>query len=97
MNEYLVIDKIGDFLYFKDQHEIAKYFNITKPQVDGICQYCRRRLVFPSPSHHIYIQRLFNNTHSPVPKNTHFIWDDKERKKHLTAYSYWNTKLKMTA
>ena len=36
MNEWLVIDKAGDHLYFKKTQSIANYFNLTIPQVNSI-------------------------------------------------------------
>ena len=46
-----------------------------------------------------YIQRLFNNsnTHQPKEESLIFLYDWKERYKHIKNTSYWNTKMSMTS
>ena len=53
-------DKMGDFHYFKDKKEISQYLNIPIPKVSAIITYSRRNKTY-SPSHRVYIQRLFYN------------------------------------
>ena len=57
---WLVIDKIGDFLFFKDRYEMAKYFDMDVIKISGIITYCKRRICFYHKSG-IYIQRLFTD------------------------------------
>tara|TARA_R110000796_G_scaffold25132_2_gene71214 strand:+ start:253 stop:579 length:327 start_codon:yes stop_codon:yes gene_type:complete len=78
--DYLVIDKAGDFLYFKDQAEISKYFDIPVGATYNIALQNRtRKYQEYHHKHKIYIQRLYNNKYSRQPGNTEFIWDEKKR------------------
>ena len=58
--EWILEDKMGDFHYFKDKKEISKYLNIPIPKVSAIIIYSRKHKSY-SPSHRVYIQRLFYN------------------------------------
>ena len=60
----MVIDKLGEFSFFKDQQEIANALHLTKSQVYGIIMYSLININKLSPSRGYYIQRLFNNPHS---------------------------------
>lgn len=64
MNDWIVIDKLGDISYFKDHQEIADALHLTKPQIYAIYTYSLININKPSPSRGYYIQRLFNNIHS---------------------------------
>ena len=66
--EWLVFDKLGDFLYFYDLKKIAEYFNITYSEVFAISNYSIRRINMPSPSKGLYIQRLYVDC-SRTPRN----------------------------
>jgi hypothetical protein len=74
--EWLVIDKAGDHLYFKQTAEIAKYFNLTIPQVNAVYIHSLNNINKYSPSKDIYIQRLYNNVCLPPKdfKKTSFHW-----------------------
>jgi len=60
MNNWLVIDKLDDFLYFNKLEDIAVYFNLTKNQVYAVYMYNIIHINKYSPSKDIYIQKLFN-------------------------------------
>jgi len=68
MNEWLVIDKAGDHLYFNKTQSIAKYFDLTIPQVNAIYIHSLNHMNKYSPSKGLYIQRLFVNECLP-PKD----------------------------
>ena len=59
--EWLLIDKADDFHYFKDRFEIAKYLNLSIPEVNAIVNHSRNRINKYSPSKKVYIQRLYNS------------------------------------
>ena len=59
--EWLMIDKADDFHYFEDRYGIAKYLNLTIPEVNAIICHSKNNICFYSPSRKVYIQRLFNN------------------------------------
>ena len=64
MNEWLVINKIGDHIYFKNQLEICEYFNLTKAQVYNI--YTQSLKHYNKYTNHgYYIQRLYNDPTRP--------------------------------
>jgi len=65
MTEWLVIDKTGDYIYFNYIDEIAKYFNLSKPEVNAIYTYSLQNINRRSPSKKLYIQRLFTNPSLP--------------------------------
>lgn len=67
-HEWIVIDKTDDLLYFKDLKEVSKYFNLTLSQIYAISNFSLRRINMPSPTHHIYIQRLYIDV-SRTPRN----------------------------
>ena len=68
MNEWLVIDKIGDHIYFKNQLEICKYFDLTKAQVYNIYNQSLKHYNKYTNSG-LYIQRLFNDNSRTPRKN----------------------------
>ncbi len=78
--DYLLIDKIGDFHYFKSLKTIAEYLDLPVSKVNAIYHYCKKHYTKYSSSE-VYIQRLFNNTLSRQITNTTFIWDPYERNK----------------
>lgn len=59
--EWLATDKEGDFLYFYDLKEVAKYFDWTYNEAYAVAHYSLRRFNMPSPSKGVYIQRLYND------------------------------------
>ena len=63
--EWLVIDKINDFLYFDKTKDIAKYFNLTLPQVNSIYTTSLININKYSPSKELFIQRLFVGANLP--------------------------------
>lgn len=58
--EWVLEDKMGDFHYFESKKDISQYLNIPIPKVSAIIIYSRKHKSY-SPSHKVYIQRLFNN------------------------------------
>ena len=70
MREWLLIDKMDDFHYFADRYEIAKYLNLTVPQINAIICHSRNHICYYSPSRDVYIQRLFENPCSRQLNNT---------------------------
>ena len=59
--EWLATDKEGDFLYFYDLKELAKYFDWTYNEAYAVAHFSIRRINMPSPSKGVYIQRLYND------------------------------------
>ena len=70
MREWLLIDKADDFHYFADRYEIAKYLDLTIPQVNAIIKASRDNICYYSQSRGVYIQRLFENPCSRPLTNT---------------------------
>ncbi len=63
MNEWLLIDKVGDFHYFKDIKSICDYLDLTKSQVNNIfIQSIKHYNKYTNRGY--YIQRLFNNSYT---------------------------------
>jgi len=56
--EWLLIDKVDDFFYFKDIKEICKYLDKTKSQVNNIVQQSYKNVNKYTNSGY-FIQRLF--------------------------------------
>jgi len=90
-NEYLLIDKMDDFHYFKNIKSIAEYLNMTPPQVYAIVTWSRLNLNNRQYKTGLYIQRLFNIDNLQFPADTTFIWDWKTRKNYnsLKAQRTW--------
>ena len=65
MKEWLVIDKMDDYFYFDYIDDIAKYFNLTKPEINAVYTYSLQNINRRSPSKKLYIQRLFLNPTLP--------------------------------
>lgn len=91
-NNFLVIDKVNDFFYFKDMKSIAKYYDLSVAQVSSIIIGCRKCYLFRSRRHKLYIQCLYNNTLTRQPTNPQFIWDINARKEYNRQkyQSEWN-------
>ena len=70
MNEWVLVDKMGDLHFFKDIKSICDYLNLTKSQVNNIFQQSIKR-VNNYTKRGFYIQRLYNNPHSPI--RTQFV------------------------
>jgi len=87
--EYLLIDKMEDFHYFKNLQEVADYLNITKTKATGIHFWCKRNYT-RQPSTGLFIQRLYNNPTLKQSKNDVFHWDEYKRKAHKKAIDYKN-------
>ena len=66
--EWMATDKEGDFLYFYDLKEVAKYFDWTYNETYAVSHYSLRRINMPSPSKKVYIQRLYVDG-SRTPRN----------------------------
>jgi len=64
MKEWLLIDKIGDFLYFEDIMSIAKYLDKSKSQVNNIFQQSLKNTNQIHKSGY-YIQRLYEDLSRP--------------------------------
>lgn len=63
MNEWLLIDKVGDFHYFKDIKSICDYLDLSKGAVYNIfLQSIKHYNKYTNRGY--YIQRLFNNTYT---------------------------------
>jgi len=90
-NEYLLIDKMNDFHYFKNIKSIAEYLNMTPPQVYAIVTWSRLNINNRQYKTGLYIQRLFNIDNLQFPADTTFIWDWKTRKNYnsLKAHRTW--------
>ena len=58
---WLVVDKINDFLYFRDRYEMAKYFDLSVDVISGIIAFCKSRICYYHPKHKLYIQRLYTD------------------------------------
>tara|TARA_R110001606_G_scaffold291343_3_gene439224 strand:- start:7311 stop:7595 length:285 start_codon:yes stop_codon:yes gene_type:complete len=84
MNEWLVIDKVGDYFYYKDIKEVSTALDLTKSQVYN--------LVLQSIKHYnkytskgVYIQRLYNDPSRPprhnfiMDKYIYYVDDDGEK------------------
>ena len=82
MDNWLVIDKCDDEFYFKDIDSIAKYLNLTKPQIYAIVVSCRKNYIFRNKKYGVFIQCLYNNTATHLPNNPQFIWDWSQRKEY---------------
>ena len=65
--EWLLIDKLGDYLYFKDILQISVYLDISKSKVNNIIQQSIKHSNKYTNSGY-YIQRLFNIT-GRTPQN----------------------------
>ncbi len=63
MNEWLLIDKVGDYHYFKDIKSICDYLDLTKSQVNNIFQQSLKH-INRYTNRGYYIQRLYNNPHT---------------------------------
>lgn len=77
--EWLLIDKCDDFYFFKDRYEIAKYLDLSVPEVNAIINWSRKNICFYSPSRNVYIQRLFMNPCSRPVNNTEWNRSTKNR------------------
>ena len=59
-HEWLLIDKVGDYFYFKDIQKIADYLNLTKGQINNeINQSIKHYNKYTNRGY--YIQKLYNN------------------------------------
>ena len=69
MNEYLLIDKVGDYHYFNKIQDIATYLDLEYQQVVWIYRESIRHYNRIHPVRNVYIQRLFNDpTRTPAIK-----------------------------
>ena len=67
--EWLLIDKVGDYLYFDKIENIADYLCLTKSQIYScIIQSLKHYNKYTNRG--IYIQKLYNNPGRP-PKNNY--------------------------
>tara|TARA_R100000479_G_C6256640_1_gene154361 strand:- start:257 stop:556 length:300 start_codon:yes stop_codon:yes gene_type:complete len=86
--DYLLIDKVGDFHYFKNMKKISEYLDMKPPVVHNIIYQCKRNYNEYHSTTGLYIQRLYNNTNSRQPKDPEFIWDKQLRKNYLNQKIY---------
>tara|TARA_R110000765_G_scaffold15885_2_gene45269 strand:- start:104 stop:385 length:282 start_codon:yes stop_codon:yes gene_type:complete len=71
-HEWLLIDKVGDYFYFKDIQKIADYLNLTKGQINNeINQSIKHYNKYTNRGY--YIQKLYNNP--ALPPKTIFVLD----------------------
>jgi len=75
MNDWMLIDKVGDMFFFDDIKGLCNYLDLSYNEVYAIIHYCRRRINRYSPKHNIYIQRLFNNVYSHQPNEKMLEWN----------------------
>ena len=87
--EYLFIDKMDDFHYFKSLEDIAKYLGFTKSKVYSIHFWCKLNYTRQKKSG-LFIQRLYNNKILRPVSNDIFIWDEYQRELHRKALAYKN-------
>ena len=87
-SNFLLIDKMGDYFYFKDMKSISKYLDKTYSQIVSIYRHSQKHYVELHSSGY-YIQNLYNNELCRQPKNTSFIWDIKSRNIHNTKKYSW--------
>tara|TARA_R110000824_G_scaffold8884_1_gene40284 strand:- start:1669 stop:1968 length:300 start_codon:yes stop_codon:yes gene_type:complete len=84
MPEWLVIDKIDDFLYFDKVIDICNYFNLSKSQIDNVFQQSLKHYN-KYTKRDLYIQRLFNeNTRPPrsqYNQDKYIYYEDQEGNK----------------
>ena len=66
--EWLLIDKVGDYYYFRDIMSIAKYLDMSKSQVNNLfIQSLKHTNQFHKTG--FYLQRLYNDTTRPPKKD----------------------------
>ena len=87
--EYLLIDKMDDFHYFKSLEDISKYLGFTKSKVYSIHFWCKMTYKRQKKSG-LFIQRLYNNKLLRPVSNDIFIWDEYQRELHRKAVAYKN-------
>jgi len=73
MIEWVMIDKMGDYFYFKDIQAIGDYLVLNKKQVYNLILQSQKHFN-KYTSHGVYIQRLYNDPSRP-PK-TKFTLDN---------------------
>ena len=82
MNEYLLIDKVGDYHYFNQIKDIATYLDLEYNQVVWIYNQSIKHYNRIHPVRNVYIQRLFNDpTRTPklifkTNKYIYYVNDD---------------------
>ena len=97
--DFLLIDKVDDFHYFKNLKDIAQYLDISISSAQNIQRESKKHLYWRHRASGYYIQRLFNNSNTNQPKENEmiFLYDAKERYKHIKNNSHWNRTMSMTS
>ena len=71
MNEWLVIDKVGDYFYYKNIKDVSIALDLTKSQVYNLVQQSIKHYN-KYTSKGVYIQRLYNDP-SRTPRNNYVM------------------------
>ena len=79
---WLLINKAGEFKYFKNMKNIAEHLNTTVSKISSTRTHCLRYYNKYCPKRDIYIQCLYNDKTKQYPIDTTFIWNAKERAIH---------------
>tara|TARA_R110002096_G_scaffold235811_1_gene426127 strand:+ start:1761 stop:2045 length:285 start_codon:yes stop_codon:yes gene_type:complete len=71
MNEWLVIDKVGDYFYYRDIKEVSIALDLTKAQVyNEVQQSIKHYNKYTNRG--LYIQRLYNDS-SRTPRSNYVM------------------------
>tara|TARA_R100001463_G_scaffold16681_1_gene43146 strand:- start:3079 stop:3378 length:300 start_codon:yes stop_codon:yes gene_type:complete len=76
---WLVINKAGEFKYFKNMKNIAEYLNTTTSKIAASKIHCHRYYNKYCTKRNVYIQCLYNDPIKQYPIDTTFIWDPHNR------------------
>ena len=76
---YLVINKAGEWHYFKYIKDIAKWSNTSTGLIYSTKHYCLKHYNKICPNRKLYIQCLYNDATRNFPTDTTFIWDTHKR------------------
>jgi len=82
---YLVINKAGEWKYFRHMRNIAEYLNTTMSKVSSSKHHCLRYYQYMCPKRGVYIQQLYNDKTKNFPLDTRFIWDSRQRAIYMKA------------
>jgi hypothetical protein len=82
---YLVINKAGEWKYFRHMKNIAEYLNTTISKVASSKHHCLRYYQYMCPKREVYIQQLYNDRNKNFPVDTRFIWDSRQRAIYMKA------------
>lgn len=89
--EWVLIDKVGDLLFFKDIMSIAKYLDKSKSQVNNIFQQSIKNTNQIHKSGY-YIQRLYEDASRPPRKyfktNKNIYFTNHTQENYKTEHNY---------